>query len=414
MTRQVLYQNMLSDILDRFTNLQNGTEDYLDIYDVIVDGDIPLSINSLLAEPSLSACVSPWLNTMRDSYNGGTAGLEVTDAGYVIALFQTHSDQKYNRPFIFASTELTAFSARNLFIDAGDSYDPTLWIGIERCSLDSARRTMLFDKLTAGEDDTYCVVYHPTLLNIPGGAAVNLSELYAYALVRNLNEGHPHAQPSELAFSFTPPLTPVFGYDSSVTYQQYYDIYDVLDEWLRADDLLDAFLKMYQITEYVVFRHEFKAIIDHSELKQSFLQQIKRLSQKEGEKSVYLRVFPTLFSGFYATCQPHLNNAGATVGAEDFIKDYLTKDKVQSYLRYTGQTPVEFDKHIPEFIYDMRCCIVHNKEAEFHITRNNVSVYRPVLPLMKEIMKLMCEKIVMMVNDSGAAINYGRESFRLY
>jgi hypothetical protein len=128
MTRQVLYQNMLSDILDRFTNLQNGTEDYLDIYDVIVDGDIPLSINSLLAEPSLSACVSPWLNTMRDSYNGGTAGLEVTDAGYVIALFQTHSDQKYNRPFIFASTELTVFSARNLFIDAGDSYDPTLWI----------------------------------------------------------------------------------------------------------------------------------------------------------------------------------------------------------------------------------------------------------------------------------------------
>ena len=127
MTRKLLYQNMLNDILERFTALQDDSDEYLDIFDEIVNGNIPVGINLLLAEPSLCVNVKPWLNTMRDSFVGGTATQDISDIGYEVALFQNHPDSKYIRPFFFASTELTVFSSRNLFIDDAESYDPTLW-----------------------------------------------------------------------------------------------------------------------------------------------------------------------------------------------------------------------------------------------------------------------------------------------
>ena len=372
------------------------------------------TIDRLLAETSLSLVIKPWLNTMKESYCEGSSIVEINDANYAFELFQTHSDKKYSRPFMMATAELTVFPTCELFKAGHEQYDSTFWMAIERCSIDEGRRKRLFDKMSAGADDTFCVIYSELALYIPSGTNVSIPELYAYALSYYLNQGKQVNMPTELTYSFTPPFVPAFNYKTNVVYQQYYDIYDVLDEWIRSDNLLEAFLKMYQITEYIVFRHEFKAIIDNATLKQSFLQQVKKLNNKDGERSTYLRVFPTIFTGFAATCQSLLANVGDTAGAEDFIKNYLSKDKAQSYLRNGGQSADEFNKNIPQFIYDMRCCIVHNKEAEFHITPHNISVYKSVLPLMKEILKLMGEKIVTLVNDPASAIKYNIGSLPLY
>lgn len=414
MIRRALYQIMLSEILDNFTGLQDNSEEYLDIYDAIVNEDISNGINLLLAEVSLNQIIVPWLNTMRASYSVGSSVIDITDTDYIFKLFVSHTDEKYSRPFLSASRELTVFSTRELFKDTNDVYDITMWMAIERCSIDTNRRTTLFDQLKIGVDLTYCVIYNTTLLNIPAGTNIDVSELFAYALAKNLNQGQSVNMPTLLSYSFSAPFAPAFNFDTSVVYKQYYDIYDVLDEWLRSDNLLEAFLRMYQITEYIVFRHEFKVIIDRSSLKQSFLQQVKKLSNRDGERDTYTRVFPLLFTGFETRCQPLLVNAGPTAGSEDFIKDYLTKDKVQSYLRYTGQTANDFNKKIPTFIYDMRCCIVHNKEAEFHITPHNVSVYKPVIPLMEELLKIMGEKIVTLVNNPNSSIKYDTNSLHLY
>lgn len=405
---------MLSDILDMFTDLQNDTEEYLDICDAIVNEDIVLAIDSLLVEVTLNHVINPWLNTMRQNYSAGSSVIDITDTDYNYALFKTHADEKYNRPFLLASAELTVFATTELFKGYNDVYNQTLWMAIERCSLDNANRHLLFNKLVSGADLSYCVIYNKKELNIPRGKNIVESELYAYALAKNLNLGNAINMPTLLSYSFVPPFSSAFSYDSNVIYKQYYDIYDVLDEWIRSDNLLEAFLKMYQITEYIVFRHEFKLIIDRSSLKQSFLQQIKKLNQRDGERATYIRVFQTLFDGFAVTCQPLLANAGGTLGAEDFIKDYLSKDKRQSYLRNVGQSAVDFDKEIPQFIYDMRCCIVHNKEAEFHVTPHNVSVYKPILPLMKEILNLMGGKIVSLVNNPTSSIKYDTDSLALY
>lgn len=414
MTRRVLYQNMLTEILERFTNLQDDSDEYLDIYDAIVNEDIPTGINLLFAEASLDQVIAPWLNTMRANYSVGSSAVDINDTNYGFALFSSHADEKYSRPFLSVSPELTVFSTAELFKGANDVYDTTMWMAIERCSIDINRRSSLFDKLETGSDLTYCVIYSTVLLHIPAGTNIDVSELYAYALAKNLNQGMSVNMPSLLSYSFSAPFSPAFSFDTTVVYKQYYDIYDVLDEWLRSDNLLEAFIKMYQITEYIVFRHEFKVIIDRSSLKQSFLQQVKKLSSRDGERDTYTRVFPLLFTGFETTCQPLLANAGSTAGSEDFIKDYLSKDKNQSYLRHTGQNANDFNKKIPTFIYDMRCCIVHNKEAEFHITPHNVSIYKPVIPLMEELLRIMGEKIISLVNNPISSIKYDTNSLYLY
>ena len=67
-----------------------------------------------------------------------------------------------------------------------------------------------------------------------------------------------------------------------------------------------------------------------------------------------------------------------------------------------------------KFIYDVRCCIVHNKEAEFHILYNNYEEYESIIPLMNEINRQMVDKIFNIINTINSDIHYTTPSLELY
>lgn len=68
-------------------------------------------------------------------------------------------------------------------------------------------------------------------------------------------------------------------------------------------------------------------------------------------------------------------------------------------------------KALARFIYDMRCCIVHNKEAEFHISYNNYEEYKNVTPLLKEVHKLLAKKVWDLMNQPGSIISFENERY---
>ena len=53
-----------------------------------------------------------------------------------------------------------------------------------------------------------------------------------------------------------PTNIPISINNNDAKYNQYIDIYDVISEWNDCKDVLSAFLKMYQILEYIVYRKE--------------------------------------------------------------------------------------------------------------------------------------------------------------
>lgn len=87
--------------------------------------------------------------------------------------------------------------------------------------------------------------------------ANNFENLYAFALASSMNNKDSIEVPQELVFSWgTNPILASFDYNKNIVYKEFYDIYDVFNDWLHATDILTAFIKMYQIAEYMIYRSQ--------------------------------------------------------------------------------------------------------------------------------------------------------------
>lgn len=205
------------------------------------------------------------------------------------------------------------------------------------------------------------------------------------------------------------PILSALTYDKKVKYIEYYDIFDVFNEWLHAKDILTAFTKMYQVAEYMIYRSQMVEIISRSEIKQSFLRETKNLSDRyrNGERNTIITNFPNLFYGF--TLDPAQVNM-----SWPFIDKYFDKSGSGNHYLDCSKPQNEFDKGVARFVYDVRCSIVHNKESEFHIQYNNYEEYKSIVPLLISINKQMAEKIITIINTLNSPIHYGKKSLDLY
>ena len=184
-------------------------------------------------------------------------------------------------------------------------------------------------------------------------------------------------------------------------------IYDVINDWLHSEDILSAFLRIYQIVEFLIYRQQMSEIIKVSTIKQSFLREVKNLNKRfeTGERATIVENIPIVF-GSLTAATANINSA------EPFIKKYFGKNKkgTHAYL-FSTLNANEKSKGIARFIYDIRCSIVHNKEAEFHISYNNYEEYKEVLPLLKEVHDQLANKIWTLMNTPGSCISYENERY---
>ena len=116
---------------------------------------------------------------------------------------------------------------------------------------------------------------------------------------------------------------------------------------------------------------------------------------------------PKLFPGLTLSA-PDINNA------HGFLDKYFEHTKSGNVYLTSTLTSKDLEVAIAKFIYDVRCCIVHNKEAEFHILYNNYEEYESIIPLMNEINRQMVDKIFNIINTINSDIHYTTPSLELY
>ena len=411
MKRLEIYNHLLSNVLKNYSGINNGSDEYCDIQDYLDNDNIIQALQGLNT-PTLSISLKPLLLTMIDYLNDSSLVLDenISVIGQ-LKMFQKHSNKKYSRPVSFFSAHIKVVETRSLYKNPTERYSVDEMLLLEYIFIDSTRqKNMLKELLRKEKSDTYIIQFDKTAIGLNKNEAGNLENIYAFAFAASLNAKKKIDIPGELQYSWgDTPIFASFSYDKNIVYKEYYDIYDVFNDWLHATDILTAFLKMYQIAEYMIYRSQMTDIVNRANIKQSFLRETKALSSKytEGERSMIINTFPRLFNDF------HLNNA-EVINSWTFVDKYFGKSKNGNHYLDTSKPQTEIDTGVARFIYDTRCSIVHNKESEFHILYNNYDEYKDIVPLMVSINNIMAEKILEILKTVRPAIHYEAQTLELY
>lgn len=411
MKRVELYKNLLENILKQYSGINSGSDDFADVQDYLDDRNIIQALDKLISTVTLQTPLKPLLQTISNFIADGSVELDATVQvmGHIM-MFQKHSDKKYSRPLSYFDDKLKVVEICTLYKSASETYSLESLLLLEIIMTDMKRQKKLLKELCQqAYGDTYIIQFDKTAIGLSRNEKNDYENLYAYALAASMNNKKVIDIPKGLQFSWgTTPILASFNYNKDIVYKEYYDIYDVLNDWLHAEDILTAFLKMYQIAEYMVYRKQMAEIVNRANVKQSFLRETKNLSSKytKNERDTVISNLSKIFSNFTL-------DATEVANTWYFVDKYFGTKNGNHYLD-TAQSPQDIDKGVARFIYDTRCAIVHNKESEFHILYNNYDEYKDIVPLMFSINKIMSEKIMEIINVVNPPIHYNNQKLDLY
>lgn len=328
--------------------------------------------------------------------------------GFFIAI-KTYERFSNKRDFIWHSPDLSIINCEQFF-QGSSNYNEKVVLIIEQICYSENNRNIFLDYLKNNNyngTNEYYLIYNPNIYHL-----VEEWKLYMYGLSLYLNNGN--KLPINNALNYQQTLyNQNFTYNNAVQYNQYIDIYDVISEWNNCSDILTAFLKMYQILEYIVYRKDLVAIVQGANIKQSFVRQIKGLDKKftNNERETFKNGLKDIFPSFEGKI-----NEPITPDIESFCTKYypLTNAGTTYLTQANINDPSQVNACISKFIYDTRCAIVHNKESEFHITTINYSEYAAIIPLMQNILKVVGESIFEVINKLNNKIEFNSPTLNLY
>lgn len=412
MKRFQLYKELLGDILKSYSGIIKGTDDYDDIQDFLEDDNIIQAFKCLTTLTSLRNELTPLLTTICNFIEDGSVDLsaDISAVGQ-IKMFQPHHNKKYSRSLAYYSANLNVVETCTLYKSYDEMYSLECLMFLETIMASPKRRKDLLRELCKKEKkQTYIIQVNKTNMGLSTNEANNFENLYSYALAAYMNDKKVIAIPEELKFTWgTSPILSSFVYNKEIIYQEYYDIYDVFNDWLHATDILTAFLKMYQIAEYMVYRSQMAEIVNRANIKQSFLRETKNLSSRytKNERDTIVSNFISLFHDFILSPTEVTNSW-------TFVDKYYGMTKSGNHYLDPTNSQQDIDKGVARFVYDTRCAIVHNKESEFHILYNNYEEYQEIVPLMKSINVIMASKILEIINTQGTILHYEHQKLDLY
>ena len=412
MKRFQLYKILFGEILKSYSGITKGTDEYNDIQDFLEDDNISQALNCLTTSTSLQQELKPLLTTICNFIEDGSVDLSANlSVVGQIKMFQPHHDKKYSRSLAYYSANLNVVETCTLYKSDDETYSLESLMFLETIMTSTKRRKDLLRELCKKEKrQTYIIQVNKTSMGLSTNEANNFENLYSYALAAYMNDKKVISIPKELKFTWgTSPILSSFVYNKDIIYQEYYDIYDVFNDWLHATDILTAFIKMYQIAEYMVYRSQMAEIVNRANIKQSFLRETKNLSSRyiKNERDTIVSNFIILFHDFILSPTEVTNSW-------TFVDKYYGMTKSGNHYLDATNSQQDIDKGVARFVYDTRCAIVHNKESEFHILYNNYEEYQDIVPLMKSINDIMASKILEIINTQGTILHYEHQKLDLY
>lgn len=412
MKRFQLYKELLREILKSYSGITKRTDEYEDIQDFLEDDNISQALRCLTTSTSLRHELKPLLITIYNFIEDESVDLsDDVSVGGQIKIFQSHHDKKYSRSLAYYSANLNVVETCTLYKSDDETYSLECLMFLETIMTSPKRRKDLLRELCKKEKkQTYIIQVNKTSMGLSTNEANNFENLYSYALAAYMNDKKVIAIPEEIKFTWgTAPILSSFVYNKEIIYQEYYDIYDVFNDWLHATDILTAFIKMYQIAEYMIYRSQMVEIANRANIKQTFLRETKNLSAKyvKSERDTIIANFSKLFNSF--SLDPR-----EVTDSWSFVDQYFGEANGGGHYLDTTKPQNNIDKGVARFIYDTRCAIVHNKESEFHIQYNNYEDYKDIVPLMRSINDIMAKKILEIINSLTPSIHYQSQKLDLY
>lgn len=237
------------------------------------------------------------------------------------------------------------------------------------------------------------------------GTPFNEDAHYPYIYLCFLNNSQSILLTNQLKYS-SPSLHPTLSYDSTKNYEQYFDIYDVLNELNQAPDILNRFLRLYHTLEYLVYRVYLVNLVSRVGTSRLFVREFitSAESMQKGERESFIKNFDKIF-------------ATELVGIIDPQLSPLTNAAVVAFLadkKIVSGFATNDIKIIAKLIYGLRCCIVHNKESEYHMTISNSDDYQILIPLIRKILEVFENLVVNKITNNYVQINYTQKSVNLY
>lgn len=412
MKRLTLYKDLFGFILNNYSGIPKGAEDYDDIQDYLDSDNVTYALSKLLTTGTLYSEIKPLLLTIQENIDNSNIDIDddVHNRGK-IKMFEKHSDKRYSRCLNYFDNSLRIIETSTLYKNSNETYSLECLLFIESIVVDKNRQKKLLKELIRKEqENTYIIEVDKSGLGLTKTEVNNFENLYAFALASSMNNKDSIEIPQELVFSWgTNPILASFNYNKNIVYKEFYDIYDVFNDWLHATDILTAFIKMYQIAEYMIYRSQMVEIVNRANIKQSFLRETKNLSAKyvKSERDTIIANFSKLFNSFSL-------NPGEVTASWSFVDQYFGEANGGGHYLDTTKPQNNIDKGVARFIYDTRCAIVHNKESEFHIQNNNYEDYKDIVPLMRSINDIMAKKILEIINSLTPSIHYQSQKLDLY
>lgn len=307
---------------------------------------------------------------------------------------------------------LYVFTSCSLLKDDGASLidfppSPQIWMGIEyiwEAIEDNAGYIQQFYQMVE-QKARYRVILISNLV-VTAGMVEDVFRIYSFAYMNRVNEG---------CFDVPDALKPITGRYVQPTlsmvsnkYEQYFDVYNALNDARHAETLLTQYMHVYQAIELLAYRMKMAKMVNPSSgMKQSPVRQLMAYAKtfKEDEVHSIISLFAKVFSGI----ESRLNTANLNAKCKTFLD--------QNYGISFPHTTMN-NEHVAKLVYQLRNSIVHNKDTELHFSLNNIEEYKIVIPVIEDLMKILPESIVKLINDTAPvkkdAIEYKERGLNLY
>lgn len=230
----------------------------------------------------------------------------------------------------------------------------------------------------------------------------NTLSVYSYLYFQELMQGGAIKIDPILNYTGVHGATTIFNHN--MVYQQYFELYDILNEVNHSQEIISRYLKTYHLLEYLIYRVELVKIEIKARTNRTFIREIHGLAGKQSEKefSLFKKNFEAIFSTEIAASYFSLGALNPNQAA--FFKDYLGIDTYNPTV----------SSHVAQLIYKLRNSIVHNKESEFHMTTTNPDSYSEIIPLLNTLIQKLERIVYDKISSNTAQINYQSESIQLY
>ncbi len=236
---------------------------------------------------------------------------------------------------------------------------------------------------------------------------IDWADLYSYLYFRYLAKGYKTTYSEKIIYNYNPKKSinqqiEHLPNDKS-HFLQFFEIFDVLDEYHHADDILSRYLKLYQIIEYLLIRILLVEVQKNTQSHKQFIRELNSLKKYDDfDKKLFKKLFEN----------DRLDNWFKNL----IISKPKFKDEVEKYLNKEIDTTYNDEGYwiniLLNLLYLLRNSIVHNKESERHLTVHTVS--DNTINLLREIIKKFEEVIIKKMIHFEKNITYDGKYINLY